>query len=121
MANVASRQSFGLALAELGATNPGIVVMDADLSKSTMSCHFAEKYPERFFEFGIAEANMIGAAAGMALSGKVPQSTGNAHPNLSPYDKFSTKTVDEALATLPARSRTTAVIVMSPSRCCRVS
>lgn len=72
MANVASRQSFGLALAELGATNPGIVVMDADLSKSTMSCHFAEKYPERFFEFGIAEANMIGAAAGMALSGKVP-------------------------------------------------
>ncbi|MDP8243539.1 MAG: transketolase C-terminal domain-containing protein [Candidatus Hinthialibacter antarcticus] len=72
MANVASRQSFGLALAELGATNPDIVVMDADLSKSTMSCHFAEKFPERFYEFGIAEANMIGAAAGMALSGKVP-------------------------------------------------
>lgn len=72
MANVASRQSFGLALAELGATHPEIVVMDADLSKSTMSCHFAEKFPERFFEFGIAEANMIGAAAGMALSGKVP-------------------------------------------------
>ncbi len=72
MANVASRQSFGLELAELGATHPNIVVMDADLSKSTMSCHFAEKYPERFFEFGIAEANMIGAAAGMALSGKIP-------------------------------------------------
>ncbi|MBI1388610.1 MAG: transketolase family protein [bacterium] len=72
MASVASRQSFGLALAELGESHPNIVVCDADLSKSTMSCHFAEKFPERFFEFGISEANMLGAGAGMALTGKVP-------------------------------------------------
>ncbi len=72
MAEKASRQAFGEALVELGETNPDIVVLDADLSKSTMTCHFADKYPERFFEFGIAEANMIGAGAGMALSGKIP-------------------------------------------------
>jgi len=68
----ATRQAFGEALAEVGATNPEVVVFDADLSKSTMSKLFAEKFPDRFFEMGIQEANMIGAGAGMALSGKVP-------------------------------------------------
>jgi len=68
----ATRQAFGEALAELGGTNPDIVVFDADLSKSTMSKLFAEKYPDRFFEMGIQEANMVGAGAGMALSGKIP-------------------------------------------------
>ncbi len=72
MAKKATRQAFGEALAELGEKNPDIVALDADLSKSTMTCLFAEKFPERFFEFGIAEANMIGAAAGMALAGKIP-------------------------------------------------
>lgn len=72
MAAKATRQSFGEALVDVGAKHPNVVVMDADLSKSTMSCLFAEKYPDRFFEFGIAEANMIGAGAGMALAGKVP-------------------------------------------------
>lgn len=72
MANVATRQAFGEALVEIGAKNPNVVALDADLSKSTMTCYFAEKYPDRFFEFGIAEANMIGAAAGMALCGKIP-------------------------------------------------
>jgi len=57
---------------EIGAKNPRVVVLDADLSKSTMTCLFADKYPERFFEFGIAEANMIGAGAGLALAGKIP-------------------------------------------------
>lgn len=68
----ASRQAFGEALKDLGSANPNIVVLDADLSKSTMSGLFAEAYPDRFFEFGIQEANMIGAAAGLALEGKIP-------------------------------------------------
>ena len=69
---IATRKSFGQALLELGGKDESIVVLDADLSKSTMSKLFAEKYPERFFEMGISEANMIGAGAGLALSGKKP-------------------------------------------------
>jgi transketolase len=72
MAVVATRKSFGEALLALGGEDPRIVVLDADLSKSTMSKLFAEKYPERFFEMGIQEANMIGAGAGLALAGKKP-------------------------------------------------
>ena len=68
----ATRKSFGQALLELGGIDERIVVLDADLSKSTMSKMFAEKYPERFFEMGISEANMIGAGAGLALAGKKP-------------------------------------------------
>lgn len=68
----ASRLAFGEALAEVGETNPRVVVFDADLSKSTMSMLFAKKFPDRFFEMGIQEANMIGAGAGMALSGMIP-------------------------------------------------
>jgi transketolase len=66
----ASRLAFGEMLAELGATDPNIVVLDADLAKSTMSDLFAKKFPERFFEMGIAEQNLVGVAAGLALSGK---------------------------------------------------
>ena len=72
MAFAATRKSFGQALLELGAEFPDIVVLDADLSKSTMSKLFGDKYPERFFEMGISEANMIGAGAGLALAGKKP-------------------------------------------------
>ena len=72
MSSKATRQAFGEALAKLGETRNDIVVLDADLSKSTKSELFANKFPERFFEMGIAEANMIGTAAGLALSGKVP-------------------------------------------------
>lgn len=72
MAFAATRKSFGQALLELGAEFPDIVVLDADLAKSTMSKLFADKYPERFFEMGISEANMIGAGAGLALAGKKP-------------------------------------------------
>lgn len=68
----ATRQAFGEALAKLGETHPEIVVLDADLAKSTKSELFAKKFPERFFEMGIQEANMIGTAAGLALAGKVP-------------------------------------------------
>jgi len=67
-----TRQAFGEALAKLGAKYPDVVVLDADLSKSTKSDLFAKVYPDRFFEMGIAEANMIGTAAGLALAGKIP-------------------------------------------------
>lgn len=68
---MATRQAYGKKLVELGATNENLVVMDADLSKSTMTAEFGKAYPERFFNMGIAEQNMYGAAAGLALSGKV--------------------------------------------------
>lgn len=71
----ATRQSFGEALLELGGKHPELVVLDADLAKSTMTLAFAKKFPERHFEFGIAEANMIGAAAGLAMCGKTPIAT----------------------------------------------
>lgn len=66
-----TRLAFGETIAQLGELYPQIVVLDADLSKSTMSNLFAKKFPDRFFEMGIQEANMIGISAGLALSGKV--------------------------------------------------
>jgi transketolase len=68
----ASRAAFGEALLELGANDPRIVTLDADLSKSTMTAAFAKKFPDRAFNLGIAEQNMIGVAAGLALTGKIP-------------------------------------------------
>jgi transketolase len=68
----ASRAAFGEALVELGARDPRIVTVDADLSKSTMTTAFAKKYPDRAYNLGIAESNMIGIGAGLALTGKVP-------------------------------------------------
>ena len=68
----ATRQAFGESLARLGAEQSEIVVLDADLSKSTKSELFAKKFPNRFYEMGIAEANMIGVAAGLSFTGKVP-------------------------------------------------
>ncbi len=72
MSGKATRQAFGESLARLGETHPEIIVMDADLAKSTKSEIFAKKFPRRFFEMGISEANMIGAAAGMSFAGKLP-------------------------------------------------
>ncbi len=69
---VALREVFGKTLVELGHENPAIVVLDADLSPSTMTHYFQKEFPERFFEVGIAEANMIGIAAGLAANGKIP-------------------------------------------------
>lgn len=68
----ATREAYGEALAALGAEMPEVVVLDADLSKSTMSKKFAEKFPERFYNMGISEANMVGVAAGLASCGKIP-------------------------------------------------
>ena len=67
---VATRVAYGKALAELGETYPNLVVLDADLSGSTNSARFGAKFPDRFFNIGIAEANMVGIAAGLAASGK---------------------------------------------------
>ncbi len=64
------RTAYGSTLVALGKENPNIVVLEADLGKSTMSYLFQEAYPERYFEMGIAEANMTSVAAGLALSGK---------------------------------------------------
>lgn len=67
----ATREAFGEALAEVGA-NPKVVVVDGDVNNSTFTNHFAERYPERFFNAGIAESNMVGIAAGLAGAGKIP-------------------------------------------------
>ena len=72
MSAKASRAAFGEALLDLGAGDDRVVTLDADLSKSTMTAAFARKYPERAFNLGIAESNMVGVAAGLALTGKVP-------------------------------------------------
>ena len=69
---VATRDAYGKALLELGEKRPDVVVLDADLSGSTKTIGFAKKFPDRFFNMGIAEQDMIGAAAGLALAGKVP-------------------------------------------------
>lgn len=68
----ATREAFGKALAELGRENKNVVVCDADLSKSTHTHLFAKEFPERFFQCGIAEANMVAIGAGLASSGKIP-------------------------------------------------
>lgn len=66
------RDAFAEALVQLGQENPQIVVLGADTSVSIKTSHFGEKYPDRFFNVGIAEANMIGIASGLALAGKIP-------------------------------------------------
>jgi transketolase len=68
----ATRAAFGEALIELGARDERIVTLDADLSKSTMTAGFAKKFPARAFNLGIAESNMVGVGAGLALTGKIP-------------------------------------------------
>nr|WP_042273299.1 transketolase family protein [[Clostridium] dakarense] len=69
---LATREAYGKALVELGAENKDIVVLDADLSKSTKTADFAKAYPERFINAGIAEQNLLGMSAGLARYGKIP-------------------------------------------------
>jgi transketolase len=64
------REAFGLALAKLGETRPDVVVVDGDVHNSTRTDFFAKKFPERFFNVGIAESNLVGVAAGLASAGK---------------------------------------------------
>jgi transketolase len=68
----ATRDAYGKALVALGAENPDVVALDADLSKSTKTADFAKHYPERFFNMGVAEQNLMGTAAGLAAAGKIP-------------------------------------------------
>ena len=69
---IATRQSYGEALLKLGQKNENVVVLDADLSSATKTNLFSKKYPERFFDIGIAEGNMIGTAAGLEKKKKIP-------------------------------------------------
>ncbi|MBI2328336.1 MAG: transketolase family protein [Chloroflexi bacterium] len=66
------REAYGQTLVDLGRENPDIVVLDADLSSSTMTHFFAKEFPNRFFDCGVAEQNMVSIAAGLAASGKIP-------------------------------------------------
>jgi transketolase len=72
MEKIATREAYGKALAELGKTNKKVVVLDADLSGSTKTALFKKEFPDRFFNMGIAEQNLIGTAAGFAAAGKIP-------------------------------------------------
>jgi transketolase len=71
MNNMATRQAYGKTLVELGSKYENLVVMDADLSKSTMTFDFSQAFPERFFNMGIAEQNLYATATGLAISGKI--------------------------------------------------
>lgn len=85
----ATRDAYGDKLVELGKTNKNIIVLDADLSGSTRTAKFAKVYPDRFFNMGIAEANMMGVAAGLAISGKtVFVSTFAMFATLRPYEQI---------------------------------
>jgi len=70
--NIATRAAYGKKLVELAEKYPELIVMDADLSSATMTKEFSKAYPEKFFNMGIAEANMVGVAAGLATCGKKP-------------------------------------------------
>ncbi len=72
MSTSSLRNAYGQTLVELGHENQNVVALEADLGKSTMSCLFEKEFPERFFEMGIAEADMASTAAGLALAGKIP-------------------------------------------------
>ena len=72
MEKKSTRVAYGEALVKLGKVNKDVVVLEADLSKSTMTAYFKKEFPERHINVGIAEADMIGTAAGIATTGKIP-------------------------------------------------
>lgn len=91
MDKIAIRESFGKALEELGEENQNVVVLDADLYNATKTEYFKNKFPNRFFNLGIAEADMIGTAAGLATCGKIPYaSTFAAFATGRVYDQIRT-------------------------------
>jgi transketolase len=72
MSEIPQRQAYGQALAEYGAVNENVVVLDADVSSSTLTAFFAKRFPHRFFNLGVTEASMVNVGVGMALVGKIP-------------------------------------------------
>lgn len=66
------RKAYGLALADYGRVNPDVVVLDADVSSSTLTKYFADRHPDRFFNLGVTEASMVNVGVGFALGGKIP-------------------------------------------------
>jgi transketolase len=72
MAEIPQRQAYGMALADYGDKNPNVVVLDADVSSSTLTKFFAERHPARFFNLGVTEASMVDVGVGLALGGKIP-------------------------------------------------
>ncbi|MFX1274397.1 MAG: transketolase family protein [Promethearchaeota archaeon] len=76
MTEIALRDKFGDLLVEYGKKNKDIIVLDADLSSSTRTSQFAKSFPDRFFNMGIAEQNMVGTALGFSISGKIPVVSG---------------------------------------------
>jgi transketolase len=72
MEKIAPRQAYGEELIRLGLDNPDVVVLDADVAKASMTILFKEKFPERFFDLGISESDIVGTGAGLAVAGKIP-------------------------------------------------
>ena len=68
----ATRDAFGEALRDIGRENPAVVVVDGDVANSTRTEWFGKEFPDRFFDVGIAESNLVGVASGLAASGKIP-------------------------------------------------
>lgn len=99
-ASRATREGFGAGLLELGRQNPDVVGLTADLMESLQMHHFQKEFPERFFQLGIAEANMMGIAAGLATAGKIPYtgtfanfSTGRVYDQIRQSIAYSHKNV----------------------------
>lgn len=72
MSEIPQRQAYGMALADYGASNPDVVVLDADVSSSTLTKYFADRFPARFFNMGVTEASMVNVGVGLALGGAIP-------------------------------------------------
>jgi transketolase len=72
LAAIPQRQAYGQALADYGEVNPAVVVLDADVSSSTLTSYFAKRHPARFFNLGVTEASMVDVGVGLALGGKIP-------------------------------------------------
>ncbi len=94
--NKATRDSFGETVTKLAEANPDILVLDADLAEATKTVIFKNKYPERFFNAGIAEANMIGVAAGLATCGKIPFAASFAMFSASGSSEMASLTTSQA-------------------------
>jgi transketolase len=99
------RDAFGKALVDLGAANPDVVVLTADLAEAVKVHWFAEAHPRRFFQMGIAESDMIGTAAGLALAGKVPFAT--------TFAVFATSLANQAVRLSVAYNRANVKIAVS--------